>query len=293
MKIVITVVIGWICHLVTAQENVCSTSCSNLVGLIQSNPGKSCSEIYQINKVSRDVSSYYWVNTTTAVRQVYCDMELECGGHKGGWMRIADLDTGRGDDCSSGWTKITTPVAVCIPPSFDAGCYSANFSTLGIPYSKVCGMAVGYQKGTTDGFFTTVKTINGPYVDGVSITYGYPRKHLWTYAVGLSDSFNTANYNCPCSHFPGSLPPPFVHNNYYCESGAILHPKESVYYTDDLVWDGEGCSGDNNCYSEPSLPWFYRQIPLTASEDIETRICRDINSDDEDVLIKELQLYVQ
>jgi len=36
-------------------------------------------------------------------------MELECGGQKGGWIRIADLDSSSGDDCPSGWSKITTP----------------------------------------------------------------------------------------------------------------------------------------------------------------------------------------
>ena len=113
----------------------------------------------------------YWINTTTGVHQVYCDKELECGGHKGGWVRIADLDISRGDECPSGWTKITTPVAACIAPSSNAGCYSTNFSTLTIPYSKVCGMAVGYQSETTDGF-ASLQLINGPYVDGVSITYG-------------------------------------------------------------------------------------------------------------------------
>jgi len=41
--------------------------------------------------VSRD----YWIETSTGVHQVYCDMELECGGRKGGWMRIADLDSYR------------------------------------------------------------------------------------------------------------------------------------------------------------------------------------------------------
>ena len=102
-------------------------------------------------------------------------MELECGGHKGGWMRIANVDTSRGDDCPSGWTKITTAVAACIAPSKNAGCYSANFSTLSIPYNKICGMAVGYQRSTTDGFANfhfSKRSINGPYVDGVSITYG-------------------------------------------------------------------------------------------------------------------------
>ena len=101
---------------------------------------------------SRGVSGNYWINTTTGVHQVYCDMELECGGHKGSWMKIADLDTSRGDNCPSGWTKITTPVAACVAPSKKAGCYSANFSTLNLLYNKVCGMAVGYQSKSTDGF---------------------------------------------------------------------------------------------------------------------------------------------
>ena len=54
------------------------------------------------------MSGNYWINTTTGVHQVYCDMELECGGHKGDWMRIADLDTSRGDYSPSGWTKVTS-----------------------------------------------------------------------------------------------------------------------------------------------------------------------------------------
>ena len=126
VKVVIISVIVWVCHSVAAQEKVCSNFCSTL-GMLQSSPGKSCDDIFQINKASRGVSGNYWINTTTGVHQVYCDMELECGGHKGGWMRIADLDTSRGDDCPIGWTNITTPVAACIAPSSNAGCYSTNF----------------------------------------------------------------------------------------------------------------------------------------------------------------------
>jgi len=66
--------------------------------MLESNPDKSCDDIYQINKASRGVSTHYWIHTSTGVHQMYCDMELECGGYKGRWMRIADLDTSRGDD---------------------------------------------------------------------------------------------------------------------------------------------------------------------------------------------------
>ena len=296
VKVVIISIMGWVCHSAATQERACSTFCSSL-GMLQSNPGKSCSDIYQINKASRGQSDNYWINTTTGVHEVYCDMELECGGHKGGWMSIADLDTGRGDDCPSGWTKITTPAAACIAPNGNAGCYSTYFSTLSIPYSKVCGMAVGYQKHSTDGFAALhfpSRSINGPYVDGVSITYGTPRKHIWTYGVGNGDMLNAlpaSPTNCPCSEYPGTFPPSFVRDNYYCESGSLL--AGSDYHTTDPVWDGNHCSANNNCCSEPNLPWFYRQIPRTTSEDVETRICRDESYHNEGILVKELQLYVQ
>ena len=129
MQVVIIAVIGWAC-LVAGQDKVCSNFCSSL-GMLQSTPGKSCDDIYQINKASRGVSGNYWINTTTGVHQVYCDMELECGGHKGGWMRIADLHTSRGDDCPSGRTKITTNnggqpcILMCVgfQVTINAGCY--------------------------------------------------------------------------------------------------------------------------------------------------------------------------
>ena len=79
-------------------------------------------------------------------------------------MRIADLDTSRGDDCPSGWTNITTPVPAC--RGLNTGCYSTTFSTLGISYSKVCGMAVGYQKSTPDGFAAALTTTKAS-IDGI------------------------------------------------------------------------------------------------------------------------------
>ena len=189
-------------------------------------------------------------------------------------MRIADLDTSRGDDCPSGWSKIANPVAACIAPNDTRGCYSSWFSTLSFSFSKVCGMAVGYQKGTTNGFYSS-RSINGPYVDGISITRGTPRNHIWTYGIGLASS--NGDFNCPCSRRPPlslGLPPSFVHNNYYCESGRAFtstNSAESGVYTGNPVWDGKGCPINNNCCSNPSLPWFYRQISLTGSEDIEIK----------------------
>ena len=115
--------------------------------MMQSNPGKSCKDIYKINRASRIVSGNYWISTPIGVQQVYCDMELECAGHNGGWMRIAYLDTSRGDDCPSGWRKITTPTTdaleVCRAFSDDEGCHEVLYATHQLNYSRVCGMAKG------------------------------------------------------------------------------------------------------------------------------------------------------
>ena len=294
MKVVIVIVVGWAYHLVAAQDDSCSIFCTTL-GTLESNPGDSCNDIYQNNQATRGMSGNYWISTTTGVHQVYCDMELVCEGQNGGWMRIADLDTTRGDDCPSGWTKITTPVAACIAPNEDAGCYSTDFSTLNVPYDKVCGMAVGYQGRTVDAFASSLESINDAYVDGVSITYGNPRNHIWTYAIGFADRDGNQNVLCPCSERPGRPPPSFVVANYYCESGRTSatnsNGEVSGVYTGDPVWDGQGCADGNNCCSGP--PWFYRQLSLMANEDIEIRICRDETSRSEDVLVRELQLFVQ
>ena len=91
--------------------------------------------------------------------------------------------------------------------------------------------------------------------------------------------------------FSGRLPPSFVHDNYYCETAAGS-PVISDVYTG-FVWDGEGCFNNSSRCSDPSLPWFYRQLPLTTGDDVETRICHDQSTRDEDVLIREFQLFVQ
>ena len=184
----------------------CDCKCE--YGLSQSCPGKSCLDIYHKNLESRGVSGEYIIKAGNDLHLQYCDMQLECGGEKG-WMKIININVASGDSCPNGWKNISSPVAACTSLNHKAGCYSVNFSTHNIPYSRVCGMVVGYQKGSTDGFanfHNPTRSINSPYVDGVSITYGTPRKHLWTYAIGNNDKGNyLPKYpsNCPCSQFPG------------------------------------------------------------------------------------------
>lgn len=221
-------------------------------------------------------------------------MELSCGDKEGGWMKVASIVNG--DSCPSGWTQITSPVKACRATSTSSGCYSAMFTNNGIPYQHVCGKVVGYQKGTPDGFyaFGSSKAIDSPYVDGVSLTYGTPRKHLWTYANGVSSNGGThQRNNCPCAKYPGTIPPTFVRDHYYCDSGNPDKLIHAMYYTSNAVWDGKGCTAGDSCCSQAGMPWFYRQIPIKIDEPIEARICYDQSFIDEGVLVKDMELYVQ
>ena len=49
-------------------------------------------------------------------------MELNCGGIKGGWMRIANFDTTHGDECPVGWRKVISPQPLCRGYNDAAGC---------------------------------------------------------------------------------------------------------------------------------------------------------------------------
>ena len=127
-------------------------------------------------------------------------------------------------------------------------CSSANFSTNGISYWRVCGRARGYQKGATLGFygsdFSPDRAIDEDYASGLSIIYGSnPCQHIWTFASGFSETYYI--WNCPCAVHPGHDPPSYVSNNYYCESGSVDYPDTiaSTYYFNDTLWDGAGCNG--------------------------------------------------
>ena len=67
----------------------------------------------------------------------------------------------------------------------------------------MCGFARGYLFNTPDAFGaffgrTSSEPLSGNYVDGVSITYGTPPNHLWTYVAGNSEAFGT-DADCPCN----------------------------------------------------------------------------------------------
>ena len=96
-----------------------------------------------------------------------------------------------------------------------------------------------------------------------------------------------------CAAHPGSYPPAFVGIDYYCESGNTAKAHDNIYYLSDPLWDGGGCGSGNGCCAQIGMPWFYRKLPVSMTDDYEVRICKDQHHSDEDVAVEKLELYVQ
>ena len=259
----------------------------------------SCKEIYACNPDSP--SGYYWISKGSSPPELvmmYCGMNLtRCGNITGGWTRVAHFDMTIPDGtCPSPLETVSSPRSCS--RAGDAGCSSVNYTTFGINYAQVCGRAIGYQRSTADGFYGYAglgKDIDSPYVDGLSITYGSPRHHLWTYAVGNAESGDAdrpgSGITCPCAPVSGAQPPSFVQNHYYCESGNRAGLAAHRWFTEDPLWDGEGCPTNNTCCDPPNLPWFNRAIETPSTADIELRLCQDQSAEDVGLELFELYVY--
>ena len=260
--------------------------------------GSSCDDICNSFPWTKNKSGYYPIKRKNGHEWTYCDFFTipTCAGVGGGWRRIANINISAGDDCPGEWRKATqSGVSLCRVASDDRHtCSSANFSTNGTSYQRVCGRARGYQKGYTWGFYGSKfgRSVDENYVSGLSITYNSnPRQHIWTFASGFSE--RRANDNCPCSIYPGHSPSSSVGISYYCESGSSSLPTGTIYYFNDILWDGVDCDNEGTCCNNSTQPWFYRQLNHTTRDDIEARICTYGPFIDRSTLIDQLELYIQ
>ena len=271
--------------------------------------GLSCEDIYINNPETGDNNGYYPINNTINNTQwTFCNMNataaavaasrvtFSCAGVERDWRRIASINMNTGDDCPTGWVKSSySGNTFCRAPNDSAGCYSTFFTTNRVSYQHICGRARGYQKGTPDAFSQGSLSIDSYYVDGLSITHGNPRQHIWTYAAGLTDA-GLLCCNCPCAAIQGPQlsHDSFVGSNYYCESGTAVSANIDAYYFADPLWDRLGCSSGNRCCNvNTNQPWFYYQLGAMTQDDIEVRICRNDYFSREGILVDILELYVQ
>ena len=220
--------------------------------------------------------------------------EHPCGGS--GWRRVAYLNmSDPSQQCPSVWQEITTPFRVCGKRSSSVGCEGLTYSTGSVQYDQVCGRVIGYQFGQPEAFrYGSSRSIDARYVDGISVTRGSPRQHIWTFANGIDEENWLPEGTCPCVNGStnGNHIPSFVGQNYFCESGITRWRGRHVLLPDgDPLWDGQGCGPTSSCCTFNSPPWFNVQLPSPTTDDIEVRICGFLGYEESPIQL--VELYVK
>ena len=150
--------------------------------------------------------------------------------------------------CPPAWREYnTSEVRVCGRPASNGGSRPANFYVVDQQFNRVCGRVIGFQVGSPDGFFQFyARSLDQGYMDGISITHGQRRRHIWSYVAGAFETTNINHHSsCPCSIARGLRPPGFIGNdNYYCESGSPVNSYlNGQFFSNDPLWDGKQCEG--------------------------------------------------
>ena len=255
-------------------------------------PADSCAHINQSFP-----SGFYWLNICNELQHVYCSINEHhfCNESDGNWMRIAYLNmSDPSAQCPQGWREVESPIRTC-RRQFQTSINSVNYSSHGIPYSKVCGRIIAYQYGTPEAFLgfrrQNQTTIDSAYVDGISITYGqHPRNHIWTFAAGRDGS------PCPCTYNTNSIPPPFINGDFFCEIGTNAG-RRGDFIDNNPLWDGDGCTSTSTCCEFNNPPWFCKQLPQPTTDDVEIRIIGSVYDphflEGEDTPVQLIEIYVQ
>lgn len=232
--------------------------------------------------LGRTISGTYRVESPSGNKNVYCAMENGVA-----WMRVVGFDLGHTDECG-GFHRANNPRRC---QRNTDGTRSRTFNAHGYAYSHVRGFVRAIQRGSPDAFkrVGSAEGIDGPYVDGVSITHGAPRQHIFTYAAGWAQG--SSAWGCPCDT-GGAEVPSFVGANYRCDSAvAAGGSPENTYYTDNQLFDRFSA---NACSAQPGDPWWFeRTLDVATTDAVEVRIMADENRSNEDVVLKAMELYVR
>ena len=140
-------------------------------------------------------------------------------------------------------------------------------------------------------------TIDSNYMDSVSLTHGHsPRQHIWSFVGAVDETDIYRQSICPCTRpdlpYTGGTIPSFMGQDYFCDTASRTR-YSVIFYSDDPLWDGQGCGNVSTCCDFNNPPWFCKQLPQSTKDDIELRICGDEEvTDNEDTPIEQVEIYI-
>ena len=235
---------------------------------------------------------------------IYDTAGLKCGG-TWGWRRAVYLDmTDPNTNCPSGWNMTGYSKRTCgRANSSSPSCDSVFFPVSGGPYSQVCGRIRAYQYGLPGAFAGYNNggqtAIDSVYVSGVAVMYGSPRQHIWTFANGAweNDTIHRT-WNCPCDTTGVILIPPFIGEDYFCESGYVYPGYENRgewfdLHSNDTLWDGRDCHSTSTYCSLHNPPYFTKTLNQTTTDDLELRMCIHDSAYSDNIAVELVELYIK
>jgi len=238
---------------------------------------------------------YNILSSSGSIISKYCDMKKTCGNLTGGWMRITNLNMKQPyNKCPTGLCESTSPQRTCRRCNNTCGIQQCSFVTyeVGVPYSHVCGTVIGYQVGNLEAY----SSIGSVGVDGVSLTAGNLEANIWTFVAAEREIYDDPGFVCPCINPTDQrimAPPPSIGNHYFCDTASVLFNSGTIFYKEDPLWDGKGCTGQNKCCTFNNPPWFYRNLQKTITESIHMKVSVNAGPDNEDIAIQVVQIFVQ
>ena len=255
--------------------------CQLFLGGIPLCPASSCKEVADTS-LWNTRSGLHWLTDGNQCFQAQCNTTIPPSFDRG-WMQVGNIRSSSG--CPDDLEEVTAGDRKLCAKTVDVGCSSVIFPTHGISYTKVCGLVYGFNKATPDGFerysYCPGCTIDDSYVDGVCITHGSPRQHIWSLAAGHHSD------HCPCAGAAPSIIPSFVGECFFCDV-----EDRDTFTDDDRLWDKQDClAGAEACCEKGQ--WFCKDLSQATTDDIEFRLCTDQPRHDEGVYIEHVDIFVQ
>ena len=206
-----------------------------------------------------------------------------CGGPE--WTRAVYLNmSDPSQSCPSNLTLVNSPIRGCERTTVNSIECDSVYYSVGGSYSRVCGRILAYQEGYAACFYRAIhdnQSLEGAYLDGISLTHGVQgsRQHIWSFVGATYEQHPNyrTHLNCSCTNTSVSWSyqiPTFIKDNFFCETGNPgPNTSHTRYYTNDPLWDGQGCGGNSTCCEFNTPPWFCTSLPEPTNEDLELRNC--------------------
>ena len=74
--------------------------------------------------------------------------------------------------------------------------------------------------------------------------------------------------------------------------GRKNYEYKNVFYSEDPLWDGQGCGKTSNCCNFHRPLWFCKEHPEPTRDDLKVRICGNTYTSFGDTPVELVELYI-